>query len=289
MGKKGLFVGLCGLDIAFYGQNGFPMEDTKTKCDRVGSEIGGPAANAAITFSLLGGEATVLSYIGNSPIGRVVHSLMAEYGVRVIDLCDDEDIKCVSAIYVDTKNATRTIFSGRNKAVQLKDIPMAENAIQEADFVLYDGHFHEIDGLLLKTIKASSKDLIFDGGGYQQTYDEVLRHNPILICSEGFQKDGKDGMALKKVFSIDRVAVTHGKGPIIYRDVEEGGTLTPPQVNAVDTLGAGDVLHGAFCYYYEVRGLPFASALEEAMRIASKSTEVLGVVEGVHHAIKTSR
>lgn len=289
MGKKGLFVGLCGLDVAFYGHDGFPMEDTKTKCDLVRSAIGGPAANAAITFSMLGGEATVLSYVGNSPIGRVVHSLMAEYEIRVIDLCDDEDIKCISAIYVDTKNATRTIFSGQNKAVQLKNVQMATDAILDADFVLYDGHFHEIDRVLLKTIKGSSKDLIFDGGGYQETYDEVLRHNPVLICSEGFQKGGKDGMALRKDFSIGRVAVTHGKGPIIYCDGEERGELMPPNVNAIDTLGAGDVLHGAFCYYFEVLGLPFASALEKAMQIASKSTEVLGVIEGVHHALRTSK
>ena len=42
-------------------------------------------------------------------------------------------------------------------------------------------------------------------------------------------------------------------------------------VQVVDSLGAGDIFHGAFCFYYNL-GESFLPALEKASRIAPKHT-----------------
>ena len=47
------------------------------------------------------------------------------------------------------------------------------------------------------------------------------------------------------------------------------------KIDAVDTLGAGDVLHGAFCYYLS-QGQDGLTAIENAAKIATGSCRYFG-------------
>ena len=280
---KGLFVGLCGLDVVFYEQNKFPVEDTKMKCSDVRACIGGPAANAAITFSLLGGKSTVVSYIGNSSIGKIIKQQMSDYGIEVIDLCDDNDVKCISSIYVNTTNATRTIFSGRNNINNLLSTDILVEAIDKTDFILYDGHFSQIDSVLLETAKMKNKDIVIDVGGWKDTFNTILKYNPTLICSKVFNCDGQDGIDLMSKFGYDKVAITNGASPIEYKTaaMPHSEFIEVQKVKAIDTLGAGDIFHGAYCYYKYCKNDDFSTALLNASKVAGWSTTTYGVVEGV--------
>ena len=280
--NKGLFVGLCGLDVVFYEKGKFPAEDTKMKCSDVRACIGGPAANAAITFAMLGGESTVVSYIGSSAIGQVIKRQMADYGIKVIDLCKDSDVKCISSIYVNTTNATRTIFSGRN------DI---DKCIAETDFILYDGHFSQVDDCLLETAKKHGKDIVIDVGDWKDTFDKILRYNPTLICSKVFNKNDKNGVQLMEEYGYDKVAITKGSDPIEYKtaDMPRSKEIAVPSVNAVDTLGAGDVFHGAYCYFRYSKHCEFREALENASKVAAASATVYGVVNGVNEYLNSAK
>jgi sugar/nucleoside kinase (ribokinase family) len=52
------------------------------------------------------------------------------------------------------------------------------------------------------------------------------------------------------------------------------GQIVVPQINAIDTMGAGDVFHGAFCHY--ILRQNFTDALEAATKIASDSCQFFG-------------
>ena len=289
MSKKGLFVGLCGLDVVFYEDKPLPVEDVKMKCSDLRACIGGPAANAAITYTLLGGEATVVSYIGNSSVGKVIKQMMADLGIAVVDLCLDDDVKCISSIYVNTTNATRTIFSGRNEIHSLTEFDILEENIAECDFVLYDGHFSHVDDVLLEGCKKMSKDIVIDVGGWKDSFNNILKYDPTLICSAVFNRDGLDGIALQQEFGYDKVAITRGSKSIVYKtlDMTAPAEIEVLTVNAIDTLGAGDVFHGAYCYFKYVKELSFAGALANAMQVAAASTTVFGVINGVNHYISS--
>lgn len=287
--SKGLFVGLCGLDVVFYEQNKFPVEDTKMKCSDVRACIGGPAANAAITFSMLGGQSTVVSYIGTSAIGLVIKEQMKAYGIQVIDLCDDNDVKCISSIYVNTTNATRTIFSGRNGINKLSALEILEKKIAETDFILYDGHFPQVDDCLLESSKKYGKDIVIDVGDWKDTFNKILQYNPTLICSKVFNKNGRNGVQLMDDYRYDRVAITKGASPIEYKtsDMTTSQEIAVPKVDAKDTLGAGDIFHGAYCYFRYCENCDFKSALENASKVAAASTAVYGVVDGVKRYLQS--
>jgi sugar/nucleoside kinase (ribokinase family) len=50
--------------------------------------------------------------------------------------------------------------------------------------------------------------------------------------------------------------------------------LPVSQINAVDTMGAGDVFHGAFCHYILEQN--FTDSLAAATKIASHSCQFFG-------------
>lgn len=54
------------------------------------------------------------------------------------------------------------------------------------------------------------------------------------------------------------------------------GELPVKKVSAVDSLGAGDFLHGAFCYYYLEAKLDFEKALKQAMQLATFTCQFKG-------------
>jgi sugar/nucleoside kinase (ribokinase family) len=71
------------------------------------------------------------------------------------------------------------------------------------------------------------------------------------------------------------VAITQGPGPIRWSEGDASGELLPPQAQAIDTLGAGDIFHGAFCHAF-AGGQDFRASLEAAAAVASRSTESWG-------------
>jgi sugar/nucleoside kinase (ribokinase family) len=77
------------------------------------------------------------------------------------------------------------------------------------------------------------------------------------------------------------MAITRGNKPISYQSGDRDGEIPVPQVNAVDTLGAGDIFHGAFCYYLvnsEIANLEqkFTNGLARAAAIAADSCRFFG-------------
>ena len=50
---KGIFVGMCGLDMIYYDGNPLPKENTKGKYHDYDYNVGGPATNAAVTYAAL--------------------------------------------------------------------------------------------------------------------------------------------------------------------------------------------------------------------------------------------
>ena len=57
----------------------------------------------------------------------------------------------------------------------------------------------------------------------------------------------------------------------MFYDSEQHGEIQVHPVKAVDTLGAGDFMHGAFCYFYLKENFNFQSALKLSAGFATKT------------------
>jgi sugar/nucleoside kinase (ribokinase family) len=77
---------------------------------------------------------------------------------------------------------------------------------------------------------------------------------------------------------VTNVAITRGDQPIRYVSDKTSGIVPVPEVEIVDTMGAGDIFHGAFCYYTSTRS-PFVDALRRAASVAAESCRFHGTRE----------
>ena len=276
---KGIFVGMCGLDMIYYDGNPLPKENTKGKYHDYGYNVGGPATNAAVTYAALAKEATLVTVLGNSSLAVMIKAMLREYGVKVIDLADSDRKVNVSAIYVNTATGSRTILSGQNP-----DLPDVTDVIipDDGDFIEYDGSLPGIEKALLKT----GLPMVLDMGSDKESFLKCLTDKTTAITSEVYSHDGKNIFELNEEYQLENCARSCGDKPIEYLKAGRIHKTEMVKVRACDTLGAGDILHGAYCYYRYNKKLPFAEALKKAGEFASYSTEKYGVVNGIRHALE---
>ncbi len=265
--KKGLFVGLGGIDIV-YNLNSLPEENNKVKSEKYHVRVGGPALNAALTCARLGGNATLITGIGRNSIGKIITDECQRLGVRVIDISSERELPNISCIGLLRCNASRTIISGQKPNADYK--APTNSFFNKFDYCLYDCNLPQYTQELVETLQDCHIPLVLDCGAWKDNIRCALDYADIAITSSGFVDEfGNDIFKLKEQFRIKYIAKTRGSKSIQYALPYEYGEIAVSEKKHVDTLGAGDVLHGAFCYYFYDCGLGFKDALERAAEIAT--------------------
>ena len=266
---KGYFVGLTTLDYVFYVESQ-PQENAKTKTNHYKRFVGGPAANAAITYSLLGGNATLVTCLGNTVESDYIIKILNKYRVTVLNCSNDDAMPNIAAIAVD-KYGNRRIFSGQNQYI-ISNVPK----LDKPDFCLFDLNQQELS---LDILKNCDCEIVVDAGSWKGETAEFLKKACVVIASENFRDpSGHDIFAIKERVNAKK-AVTRGEKSILIA----GGEIPVESVACTDSLAAGDIFHGAFCfaYYHEHRG--FKEALAFASKIAAESVKYIGPREWAKH------
>jgi sugar/nucleoside kinase (ribokinase family) len=281
-----LFVGRTTLDV-LYRLDQMPEEDTKVYARDMHTAPGGPALNAAITHSLLGGRAMLVSAVGNGQWAAPVRSQLRRHGVRLLDLAAGTTYETpLCTVLANAANATRTIVNPPISQVALRklgalwaaEVPSTWGAIPPV--VLSDGFFLEETLGLLAACKSAGAAICLDGGSWKPGTEALARLLTVAICSERFAISGQKGGADAVIEwfasnGVPYVAVTRGAKSILASDRGRRFEIKVVPINAIDTLGAGDVLHGAFCHYFALKP-EFEPALRRAAEIATLSCQCLG-------------
>jgi len=277
--SSGLFIGLAGIDIVHYQNQKLPEEDSKSKTDDFEVYVGGPAANAAIVFAQLGGEATLVSCIGDSEMGKALKGMLQRHGVTVIDAINAESMTPnISSVIVNKLNGHRTIISGQ-KSYNDIEYEIDNSVFSGLDFILYDCNTPKLFESNIQ--HAKNHNLVLDAGSYKTHVPKALKVANEVISSAKFKVNNKDIIEIQDEYNIDFVAISNGGKPIKCKKINSNmKTIYPVQIdNVVDTLGAGDVLHGAYCFYRFQEKMPYFEALENASNCASNSVKHRGVIE----------
>lgn len=268
--KKAVFIGLTGIDYVYY-LDEFPEENHKCKTLEYAKYIGGPAANAAITYAALGGDATLITAYGHSSESNTITEELASLGVKVINVSSDDKLPGISTICI-TGEGKRTIISGQNK---YEDIDLSNVKLDEYDLALFDCNQQDISLPLLEKV---SCDIVLDAGSFKENVEKYLEKATIVISSEQF----KDAMG-RDIFempydNISMRAITRGEKSIRIAN----GEIGVGAVECVDSLAAGDIFHGAFCYAYLEKNFDFEQSLNYAAAIASESVKYKGPRAWLH-------
>lgn len=209
----------------------------------------------------------------------MIHSDLEEYSVEFTDLeADKSQSPPVSSIFVTESTGERAIVSINATKSQARVEQIPANILSGIDIVLIDGHQMAVSCAIAQQAQAQKIPVVLDGGSWKTGLESILPFIDYAICSSDFyppnchnQKDIFDYLKAQK---ITYIAITNGVKNIQYISIKKKGEIAVDKVQVIDTLGAGDIFHGAFCYY--VLFERFTTALHSASKIASFSCQYFG-------------
>lgn len=273
-----LFVGLTTIDIQYYVHE-FPKQNGKIKTNPPSMFVGGPAANAAIASAALGDDVLFVTSIGNTPFKQFIMDDMKSHGVKVIDLMSEKEVAPVIATVITSINGgDRSILSHFPSNVDPED--RMGKIVRETQFdaVLIDGFYPEVAKQAIIEAKKQSIPVVFDGGSYKSYLPDLFKYIDYAICSNDFNPDGlntvDDIFSYLESFGIEQLAITRGGDPLVTQSSGKRLETEVNKVEVVDTLGAGDFLHGAFMHYLSSNN--FEESIKKASRVASFSCSFPG-------------
>lgn len=273
---RGLFVGRATVDL-IQAVRAFPGADDKVSAEAKSLSGGGPALNAAVTFAHLGGEAVLAARVG---AGNLLSDLLRHecesYGVDLVDLAGGSDYQppvsgVLSTVTTGERCCVNTDEEGGDRPAEV-----APPAPAGFDVILLDQFQRDVLREHRAAFLESGVPRVLDGGSWKPWSQEILDLVTLPVVSERYLEAAEEtplDFFHRKGFA--RWAVTRGAKGLDYCDGGAVHTLPAPQVTAIDTLGAGDIFHGAFCYY-TARGDAFPDALAHASAVAAEACRHLG-------------
>jgi len=282
---KGLFIGLNTIDVQFFVEN-YPEANEKTKAKNYGMYSGGPATNAAITYAHLGGKPQLISSFGRHLFTELTFDELKNLKVDVTDITPNR--KChpiFASVVTDIVNGNRSVISYHPDNHEYCDITLENLSTSSYDIVLSDGFYIDVASRILKK-NDINPPVVLDGGSWKKGLERLLPFIDIAICSADFKPPGisnvEENISYLQYMGIEKIAITRGEKPILIFDGPQKMEIPIDRINAIDTLGAGDVFHGAFCFYYQQKK-DFIEALTEASKIACNSCKYYGTREWMNN------
>lgn len=306
----GLFIGLAVLDVIQL-VDAPPGPDEKIVALDQAVAAGGPAANAAVAFAALGGRALLAAPVGAGPLAELIRADLTACGVELIDCAAAPAARGAAAAGPSVSSCTISAATGERSVVstnaRARPDPAPLSALSDAvaagapapDVVLIDGHNPPLARAGLDLAERVGALRLMDAGSWKDDAADLPGRCDVVAPSARFHPPGPAG-ALREPADVaawlhgrgaGAVVLTRGSAPVLWWCGERSGSAAPPAVGAVDTLGAGDVFHGALALAL-ARALPgrrfggggeariapaaLADAVASACAVAAASTEHFG-------------
>ncbi|UCG28841.1 MAG: hypothetical protein JSV24_05635 [Bacteroidales bacterium] len=280
MVQRALFAGITTIDIQYFVEN-YPVPDTKTKSSSFLFSTGGPATNAAATFSFLGGESHLCSVVGkNHYFSEFIYNDLKKWNIVLKDLMPESaEIPTISSIITAADTGERTIVYTRRSHNILPSGLVEQFSGYSYDIILVDGMNMEACTEFARYGQSEGIPVVLDGGSWKEGMEKLLPFITIAICSDDFNPPGtnniREVMDFLEYQDIELIVVTRGKNPVLFLENGRKEEIKIAPVKVVDTLGAGDVFHGSFCYHY-IQNMDFREALNKAAETATESCKFRG-------------
>ncbi len=275
---RGLFIGMVTLDLIYLVDRPPPPNQKIVASDST-IAAGGPATNAAVAFGHLGKQAIVLGTLGSHPITQLILADLQRCGVTLIDLNPTHtEPPPVSSIMVTETTGERAVVSINAVKTQAIADRIPNDVLESVSIVLIDGHQMDVGRAIATQARSQGIPVVVDGGSWKPGFETVLPLADYVICSANFHPPGckttADVMAFLQALGIPHLAITQGQQPLLYWTAQQTGHMEVPIVKAIDTLGAGDLFHGAFCH--AILQEDFRGALAIAANVAAQSCQYFG-------------
>ncbi|WP_029252439.1 PfkB family carbohydrate kinase [Paraoerskovia marina] len=255
-----------------------PRPDEKVVARQLAVDFGGPAANAAATAVALGSGVRLVASVGDGPLAQIARSGLDRAGVTVADVADGGD-PALSTVLVTAGTGERAVVStNATSAVGASvDVDDLARGMGPGDVLLVDGHLPEIALALAREIRRRGGIVVMDAGSWKPGTGELVAASDLVVASADFRiptdlrESGRGVVETLLSWGPRTVAQSAGGASFVasVRGVPTTILVRRPD-RVVDTLGAGDVLHGALAAFCD-QGLDDEVALQRAADVATVS------------------
>jgi sugar/nucleoside kinase (ribokinase family) len=267
-----LCIGIPVRDLTFR-VSGVPGRGSKENATHLDEICGGNALNAAIGIVRLGGRASMCGPMGDvrETSSRFIFDKLAHEGIETNHLVHMPGLVTpISAVLVDP-SGERTIVTFRDPELWKVHLPDTETLLDDCAAILTESRCAEFCTDLCAEAQRRGIPVIVDVDRAMSLREGLLNASSHLVfSSEPLQETAgvtDDAQALKKIAKLTPsfLAGTRGARGTIWLDEDQAIQETPAfPVHTVDTLGAGDVFHGAFAL-----AITEKQELRQALRFAS--------------------
>ncbi len=268
-----LVVGVAVVDFVFSVEE-MPRRAEKYRAKDAAIIGGGCAANAAVTIARLGGHAKLAARVGADPIGDMI---VAELVSEAVD-CSlvkrfESGRSSFSAVFVDALGE-RQIVNFRDEALSFDVAWLAQAIPGDFDAALADTRWPHGAVAVLSAARQRSRPGVLDAETSSGQAAEALTLASHIAFSAGGLREytGLDdleaGLRLAQRQTRAWACCTDGANGVTFTDGGDLRHMPAYPIQAVDTLGAGDVWHGAFAMALG-EGRPEADAVAFANAVAA--------------------
>jgi sulfofructose kinase len=249
---------------------------------------GGQVASALAACARLGLRTKYIGAVGADERGRIQLESLAAAGIDCTDVKVRPNCATQSAyIIVDASTGERTVFWRRDDGLRVEPAEITEENIACGSLLHIDGHDTPAVERAAGIARAHGIPVTVDVDTIYDGFDRVLPLVDYLVASSEFpaawtgERDPFQALErLQTEYGMKVAAMTLGAHGSLARC--DGRFFYAPAyvVNAVDTTGAGDVFHGAFCYAV-LKGMPMRDALDFSNAMAALNCTAPGARGGI--------
>ena len=254
----------------------FPAYGGKAPFTREFYSAGGQVATAVVTCARLGLRAKYIGTVGDDERGRIQMESLRASGINLEHVQQRANCPNQSAyIVVDESTGERTIFWSRPDCLTISPEQITPDQISCSRLLHIDAHDTPAVEHAARIARSENIPVTVDVDTVYPGFDLVLPLVDYLIASAefparwtGIEDPLAALIAIQRKSGMRVAAMTLGAhGALAYT---QGQYHYSPAfvVNCIDTTGAGDVFHGAFCYAV-LQQMPIADALEFSNAMAA--------------------
>lgn len=244
-------------------------------------QFGGKGANQAVAAARLGGSVQMIGRVGDDSFGKEYLSHLKDESIFFEHVEPVTHISTgVSSVIITGDDNLIIVVPGANYELTPEDIEACREQIENSDVVVLQLEIPMASvGKALEIASSKGITTILNPAPYQDfpsewwpmiTYLTPNEHEAeMLMKSPDFREEYKD-----------KLIITNGKDGIIYYKDGKNNFIKAPEVQAVDTTGAGDTFNGALSYFLD-KGYEFHDACYHATYAASLSVTKFGAQGGM--------
>jgi sulfofructose kinase len=248
-----LCIGMPVRDLTFRIEE-LPARGFKVNASHFDEICGGNALNAAIGIVRLGGRASICGPMGDAreTSARYIFDKLAHEGIETKHIVHMPGLVTpISNIMIDP-SGERTIVTFRDPELWKVRLPDTDTLLEDCQAILTENRCAEFCTDLCAEARRRGIPVIVDVDRTMSLREGLLTASSHLVfSSEALQSTAgvaDDGEALKKIAKLTPsfLAGTRGALGTLWLGQQNLQQTPAFPVHTVDTLGAGDVFHGAF-------------------------------------------